>query len=317
MENLFLLLFLASAAALIVGLIKPKLFENLLKEKATRKGTAAVFGIAAVVFLVLFGVAADTDTSSNGNTDDGTAVENVQADDPSPPAQPVAYEIVETEDQSRKALGNKRLSDYTSEEIALLPVNKKMRYRVVVSPDIKEAQVRPTVEKIISDITSRDNDIDEINLLLYSDKELADGAFDVAMATWAVGGDLGNVTPEIAENNDRSGYEISLTVRDNLEEYLRARGESEERLGFSEDERRQIFKEIVAAEDKARDEAEALYPIDISDPDYKQENLEKNFSKEQELADEYEAQVRVKYGITKEIQNAISTEAHQENWPFE
>lgn len=232
-------------------------------------------------------------------------------------AESVDYEIIESEDQSHKALGNKLLSDFTMQELVALPIDKKMLYRVAVSPEIKENQVRPTIETIISNITSQGIDIDEISLFLYSDKELVSGVYDVAMATWAPNGKLGNITPEIADNNDRSSYRISVQTKNNLEEYLQQRGLSEERFGFTEAERRKIFKEIVAAEDRAMIEAEKIYPIDISNPNYKQENLMKNIDRESELSDKYKAGVRAKYGITEDIETKITSEAFQESWPLE
>lgn len=170
------------------------------------------------------------------------------------------YEIVESEDQSHKAM-TKSLSSYTYQELVKLPIDKKMGYRVVVSPTIKENQVRPTVEKIIADITSKDNDIDEISLLLYSDKELANEMYDVARATWAPNGKLGNVTPEIAKTNNRNNYKLEIQIAENLEQYLKQRAKSEQKLGFTEDRRRKIFKEILAAEDKAWTEARKRYPL--------------------------------------------------------
>ena len=229
----------------------------------------------------------------------------------------VVYEIIDTQDQSHKALV-KSLSEYKSHELAALPWDKKMLYRIVVSPKIKENQVRPTIEKIISDITTRDNDIDEISLFLFSDKEVAKGGmgYDVASATWAPGGKLGNITPDIAKNNIRTGYKISIKAEKNLEAYLEQRGLSEEKFGFTEKQRRQIFIELVVAEDRAEAEAEKIYPLYPLDPNYKESNVSKHFDKSDEVGEKYKAQVRSKYGITKEIQLKISVEGLQESWPM-
>ncbi len=50
------------------------------------------------------------------------------------------YEIVKTEDQSRKALGKKSLSQYEKSELEKLPTNKKLLYRIVLSKNVKENQ---------------------------------------------------------------------------------------------------------------------------------------------------------------------------------
>ena len=161
---------------------------------------------------------------------------------------------------------------------------------------------------MISDITSKDNDIDEISLLLYSDKELAKGAYDVARATWAPGGKLGNVDANIAQSNDRTGYQLTVDVIENLEEYLKQRGQSEDKFGFTEEQRRQIFKELVAVEDRAMAETEELFF---------QVDLKQYAETVTKLEETYRAQVRDKYGISEEIQEEISLEGLTENWPLD
>lgn len=62
MDNLFLLLFLASIVSLVVGLFKPSLFTRFLKDRATRKGVVKIFGIATVAFFILFAATTDNTT---------------------------------------------------------------------------------------------------------------------------------------------------------------------------------------------------------------------------------------------------------------
>jgi len=235
---------------------------------------------------------------------------------------PVAYKIVESEDQSRKAI-TKPLSSYTHQELVSLPIDKRMSYRVVVSSEIKENQVRPIIEQIVTDITSKDNDIDEISIFLYSDKELVkDGWYDVARATWAPGGELGNVTPEIARSNNRFGYKITIQVADNLEQYLKQRAKSEDKFSLTEAERRNIFKEIVAAEDRAWADAEKEYPVsgrsawNLSTSELRI-RMDKGTELAQKLGDQYENEVSKKYGLTREQLKQISIEGNSERWPLE
>jgi len=234
---------------------------------------------------------------------------------------PVAYEIVESEDQSHKAM-TKALSSYTYQELESLPTDKKMGYRVVVSPEIKENQVKPTIDKIITDITSKDNDIDEISLLLYSDKELANGMYDVARATWAPGGELGNVTPEIAQSNIRSDYKTTIQVADNLEQYLKQRAKPEDRFGLTEVKRRKIFKEIVSTEDKAQAEADKKYPISgqstwgLSKSELRSQ-IDKNINLMRDLEKQYKKELSKKYSLTQEQLKQISIEGISERWPLE
>lgn len=60
MATIFLFLFFASFAALIVGLVKPTAFSRFIKGEITRKKIAAIFGIATVVTFMLVGITADT-----------------------------------------------------------------------------------------------------------------------------------------------------------------------------------------------------------------------------------------------------------------
>ena len=228
---------------------------------------------------------------------------------------PVTYEIVSIEDESYKALGNKLLSEYTSQEIEDLPLNKRISYNILVSPEIKEAEVVPTIEQIIVDITAEDNDIDEVILFLYSDEELVGDIYDVATAVWAKNGDLGNVDAEIAESNNRTGYELDIDIKDNLEEYLANRAESTEEFGLSEEERREIYKELISAERQATAEADAMYPI--NDPATIADNLDLNIDLNYELTEKYTAEVLEKYGITYDQSIEISVEAWEEGWPME
>jgi len=68
MDNLFLLLFLVSLIALIVGLIKPTLFSRFIKGDLTRKKIGLIFGIATFVFFVLFGVTIDSSKTEKATT---------------------------------------------------------------------------------------------------------------------------------------------------------------------------------------------------------------------------------------------------------
>ena len=59
MDNLFLLLFLVSIVALVVGLIKPDLVVRWgNQEKKNRKSVLKVYGLAMIAFSVLFSISA-------------------------------------------------------------------------------------------------------------------------------------------------------------------------------------------------------------------------------------------------------------------
>jgi hypothetical protein len=206
------------------------------------------------------------------------------------------YEIINFEDQSRKALGKKPLSQYKTSEIEKLPTNKKIIYRIVLSKDIKENQVKPTIENIIANLTSKDSDIDEIILWLYSDKEISNSTFDIGTAIWAPNGKLGNIDANIAQNNNRVNYRIDYQIKQNLEQYLTQKFETSDKFGLTIDERKQVFKDIVKAEDDAYN--------------YKESEQEK-------VLKENKSKLLKKYNITSEQLKEIGTEGLDKFWPLD
>lgn len=72
MDDLFLLLFLASFGCLITGLIKSAAFSPFIKGAITRKTIGLIFGVATCVFFVLFGLATDSQKANQARTTDRT-----------------------------------------------------------------------------------------------------------------------------------------------------------------------------------------------------------------------------------------------------
>lgn len=231
-------------------------------------------------------------------------------------AQAVPYEVVRVEDTSHKAMGGKSLSDFTSAELARLPTDKRLQVRVVVPDTIQRNQVRPVVEAILVDLRRERPDVDEIGLLVYSDSALVDGAYDVARATWSTNGELGGITPRIARENVRDGYETNVQIKKDLESYLAQRARQERKGGLSESERREIFRALVRSEDRARIEAERRYPTNTNCVSYEQvqENMDRNLAVEDSLREAYEREVREEYGITESVADSISVEGLSESW---
>src|SRR5690625_2873392 len=75
MGSLFLILFFISFLALLIGLIKPNIVLKWLPEaKRNRKSVAMYFGIAAVVFFILFGATASP-TNDSADADNNDQIE--------------------------------------------------------------------------------------------------------------------------------------------------------------------------------------------------------------------------------------------------
>lgn len=297
---LFVLAFLLFFV-MIIGMVSPKYFEKIFKKKVSRLKMTIIFIVALIVFTALSSI----DYSEKEKDFALESISTVGA---------VDYNIIKTEDISRKAMGNKNMEDFTSSELANLPTNKKIIYYVVINSIINEDQAKSTINKIILDLISNDQDIDEIILWLYSEEDLVDDSagYDIGSAIFAPLGELGNVDSEIASSNNKSNYKISYSIKNNLEEYLKNRNKSEDIFGFSVEERKQIFKDVVSAQDKARSEADKKYPVD----DYLT-NYENNSNEYKRLTDIYEKEVLGKWGITNEQKSEISREAQVKFWPLD
>jgi len=268
------------------------------------------FWCITVVFIIV--------ASRSGQNGTGKSVPRVEeASQPAQtqPARPVLYEIVKVKDLSLKAL-SKPLSSYSLNELNNLPMNVRKTYQVLVPEDIRQEQIRPTVEKIISMITSENNDIDEIILNLCSDREIAT-LYDVAKVTWAPNGEWGSTTPEIARTNDRISYKMVFEIRPDLEEYLIQRNQTESKYGLKNEERKRFFKELIASEDKAMLEADRIYPLDSKQPGWREDNLNKNIQMYRNLRDKYRAQLAQKYGLSENQMSDISVEGIKKNWSME
>ena len=170
------------------------------------------------------------------------------------------------------------------------------------------------MEAIIAGLTQHDPDIDEIHLLLYSTKDRVHDMYDIAMATWSTDGRMGGITPEIARSNNRAGYEISLTIKDNFEECLAQISKTEVKFGLSEQTRRDFYAALVRCEDQALLEADKHYnPACSNCSEYIENNVVKLSQMYNNLL-EHRARLREEYGITEEVQKEILWESYEENW---
>jgi hypothetical protein len=218
-------------------------------------------------------------------------------------AKAASYEIVKTEDLSSKNYG-KLSPEY---DLSKAPKKRKIQYHIALGLDITREQIEPTTNAIIRDITEKNPELDEAILELYSEKGLAKGGAsgDVASSTWAPNGELGNVTPEIARSNDRSKYDIKIEQKqENLSEYLNQKEKTEKKFGLTEDKRKEIYKAIIKAGDRAIDEADKKYSV----------GSRKHSKATDRLAKKYKSRVYDEYGITKSQADKIINEALEENW---
>lgn len=224
----------------------------------------------------------------------------------------VEADINKIEDQSHRVM-SRPLSSYSYDELQSLPMDKKMAYRVVIKTPIRNDQVKEIVDKMVVQLSQADPDIDEMTLWLYSDKTVVNGAYDVAMATWAPYGELGNVTEAIATNNDRSSYKTTIEIsQDDLYAFMTQRNKQENKLGMSEATRRAIRSAYIKEVRKASQKVSEKFPPDISPYDI---DGAENYRQELERA--YRHKICQNNRITEDQLDKISIEAITENWPLE
>lgn len=87
-----------------------------------------------------------------------------------------------------------------------------------------------------------------------------------------------------------------------------------EESGLTTEKKQVIYKELVLAETKAREEAEAKYPLY---PEIVEGNFEKNYELKKSLDQQYKNEVYSKYNITEKDGIGIIVEGVQNGWDEE
>ena len=238
------------------------------------------------------------------------------------------YEIAKVDDASHKAT-TKPISAYKAEQLAALPLAKKVICKILVPGTIKRTQVKPTVDKIISELTGQDPDLDEIELFLFinhtelessesatefattfddtnTHSETVNSKYDVAYASWHPGlMTRGKVTPALAASNERDDYETDIKIRENLEDYLEQKEMFKEDFDLTEAEKKAVYIDIMIAKEKTTEKVRKMFPSDPQKAALKQAELEK-------LAN---ADLRAKHIVTDEMLKQITEEGDALGWP--
>jgi len=274
-----------------------------------------VFGGLIVLIIVIAIAAGGNEEKKEAQEQSGASEQKFSFDDYIQKDKIREYEIIKEDDLSFKALGKKNLSDYTSEEIQSLPINIRKEYRIVVPIDITKEELESTIAKCIEDKSIQNPDIDEIVIFVYDSKEKINRAYTLGKAEWCPNGEWADVTPEIARNNIRDSYKIVYNIKEEALEYLKKAPET--LYGLTEDERKEIFTEIVKCEDWADSEAmKQYYPGCEYCSEFITADVYKYADKVTELTDSCKEELRNKYNITKETRLKISTEGITKTWPF-
>ena len=167
-------------------------------------------------------------------------IEGSQSESVQRPAVKSEFKIVEEKDISIKALGEKKLSDYSLEEIEKLPINIRMRYSIVVPSDVTLEELKSLLAQIIMENSNANPDIDEIHIGIWeSEESFKGGAPNLGYAEWSPYGEWSVMPPEIARNNNRDSYKIVYSINEKALEAIKKR-KIETLFGLSEEIRKKI-----------------------------------------------------------------------------
>jgi len=122
------------------------------------------------------------------------------------------FTIENSKNSSAKAIF-KNLSEYSTTELAKLPLSKRQILRITVPTEISKEQLENTLKYIVSLKTKEDNDLDEIIIFAFDNKNDVDSFYTFGKLLWAPNGKLGNTTPNIAKNNIRDNYKFAIDIK--------------------------------------------------------------------------------------------------------
>jgi hypothetical protein len=270
---------------------------------------------ALIIFFLLIGIMSRTSpppTESNSvpkTTEKSFKFENYIQQD-----KVREFKITEEENASIKALGDKKPSEYSSEELRNLPTNYRIRYSVIVPADITLDELKSTLAQVIKEKSTENSDIDEIWVGAWESEESMQGNPVIGNAKWCLNGKPGSVTPEIAINNIRENYSI---VYDILEDII---GNIQENKNtnlseLAEEIKKEIHRKLAECEGESDIEAKKYYSSSCEQcPEFIEDNLNKYVKKMDELLEACIEKVRSEYNITEETELKISAEALLKRW---
>ena len=90
----------------------------------------------------------------------------------------------------------------------------KFSYSIVVSTQVTKEELTNTLKDVVARQTKKDDDIDEIIVFAFdNEKDIGTGPYTFGKLTWAPHGELGHMTEEIHNSNNRSKYDITIDIK--------------------------------------------------------------------------------------------------------
>lgn len=280
------------------------------RNKAYPVGTV-IAGIIIVTFLHLVS-GSDPDDTESANTEPPQTTQSIVTVNPQTESIHKAFDVdvINAENHSRKVMDRSFL-DYTAEEKAQLLTDQKWVLNVVVKqPPSSNEDVKGILDRIIEKTAQAHPDYDEISVYLFSDKNMLYNGADIGSAIWAPEGKLGNVTADIAANNDRSSYSTSYTfAQTDLPAYFKQRKQNVLRFGLSQAKRIAIYQDYNREglkSDKAVIRWDKLHDADGEAMGRHQTAMD----------DLLEKKMCHKYHISADTLQSITQEGVEKHWPM-
>lgn len=190
------------------------------------------------------------------------------------------------------------------------PIKTQVELHAVVSGRLTELGLKQLLQKLYSEANAtrgfkyHGGKPTHVFIYLYTSQD----HFESGMGRWIA------MLSKIGENS-RVDTEVKTEQISQLE------AKPEVKHGLPESKRKEIFRAIVTAEDRAYADAQRMYPLpDPSKPGYSQAKASEQIKKQAKtlntLTDKYKSEVAERYGITQEQLSDISVEAFVKNWPF-
>jgi len=190
------------------------------------------------------------------------------------------------------------------------PIKTQIELHAVVSGKITESNLNQLLQKLYYEANStRDfkyhgGKPTHVFIYLYTSKD----HFRSGMGQWIV------MLSKIGEDSN-----VDIRVRKELITQLNEKPEIKDSL--TEIKRKEIFRAIVLAEDRADADAQRMYPLpDPGKPGCSQakasEELKKQSQEYNNLMKKYESELAKQYKISQEQLNDISIEGLTKNWPM-
>jgi len=195
------------------------------------------------------------------------------------------------------------------EDVYDAPVKTQVELNILVSGKITEPGLKALLNSLYSSIKVRKGfkyheHPTNIYIYAFTSKE----RFESGMGLWVA-------MLQLSPGDNRQ------TIIINERQISQIGAEPEEKLGLSEATRKQIWIEIVKAEDRATKDAEQRYPLPSpSKPGYSQsaarKRIEQQIDLQWKLNDKYKNELAKKHGLTLEQLKEIGTEGVTKEWPM-